>query len=155
MPTDDDWMAVALAEADRALEHEDVPIGCVVVANDGNELARAHNRREVDADPTAHAEMRALAAAATKVGHWRLDMATLYVTLEPCPMCAGALVNSRIQRVVFGALDPKAGALQSLFTLGSDSRLNHRFEVTGGVRSEECAQRLRSFFAMLRARGEK
>jgi tRNA(adenine34) deaminase len=155
MPTDDDWMAVALAEADRALEHEDVPIGCVVVRSDGTELARAHNRREIDNDPTAHAEIRALAAAAAQVGHWRLDMATMYVTLEPCPMCAGALVNARIARVVFGALDPKAGALQSLFTLGSDPRLNHRFEVVGGVRAEECAGRLRAFFGMLRARGEK
>jgi tRNA(adenine34) deaminase len=154
MPTDDDWMAVALAEADRALAHEDVPIGCVIVKDD-SELARAHNRREVDGDPTAHAEIRALSAAAAKLGHWRLEGATLYVTLEPCPMCAGALVNSRIQRVVFGALDPKAGALQSLFTLGNDPRLNHRFDVTGGVRAEECAERLRGFFGMLRARGEK
>ncbi len=119
------------------------------------ELARAHNRREIDADPVAHAEVLVLAQAAKKRGHWRLEDATLFVTLEPCAMCAGALVNARIARVVFGAKDPKAGAVVSLFSIGQDQRLNHCFEVTGDVRAAECAERLRAFFLVLRARGEK
>jgi tRNA(adenine34) deaminase len=155
MPTDDDWMTVALGEADLAASHADVPIGCVVVGADGVELGRAHNRREIDNDPTAHAEILALGAAARRIGHWRVSGATVFVTLEPCPMCAGALVNARVARVVFGAPDPKAGALESLFEIGRDTRLNHRFEVTGGVRRDECAEKLRAFFAALRARGEK
>jgi tRNA(adenine34) deaminase len=150
-----EWMRLALAEADLAAEHADVPIGCVIVAADGTELARAHNRREVDNDPTAHAEIRALAAAAARIGHWRVSGASVFVTLEPCPMCAGALVNARVARVVFGAPDPKAGALKSLFEIGNDPRLNHRFEVKGGVLEAECAEKLRAFFGMLRARGEK
>jgi tRNA(adenine34) deaminase len=152
---DEVWMTVALAEADAAVLHGDVPVGAVVVDEDGIELARDHNRREALADPTAHAELLALRAAATRRGHWRLEGATLFVTLEPCAMCAGALVNSRIRRVVYGALDPKAGALASLFTLGSDSRLNHRFESTGGVLAVEGARRLSEFFAKLRSAGEK
>ena len=152
------WMEVALAEADRAALHGDVPIGCVVVDRDGVELARDHNRREELGDPIAHAEALALRAAASRRGQWRLDGATVYVTLEPCPMCAGALVNARVTRVVFGALDAKAGAVQSLFTIGQDPRLNHRFEVTGGVLGEASARRLSDFFQKLRAQarpGEK
>ncbi len=155
-PLDDEgWMAVALAEADLAAAHGDVPVGAVVVDAGGMELARDHNRRELHADPTAHAELLALRAAAARRGHWRLEGATLYVTLEPCAMCAGALVNSRITRVVYGAFDRKAGALASLFTLGSDTRLNHRFDVTSGVLAAEGARRLSEFFAKLRAAGEK
>ncbi|HTQ07836.1 MAG TPA: tRNA adenosine(34) deaminase TadA [Polyangiaceae bacterium] len=155
-PLDDEaWMAIALAEADLATSHGDVPVGAVVVDEHGVELARDHNRREALADPTAHAELLALRAAAVRRGHWRLEGATLFVTLEPCAMCAGALVNSRIGRVVYGALDPKAGALSSLFTLGSDPRLNHRFSVTSGVLAADGARRLSEFFAKLRAAGEK
>lgn len=149
------FMRVALEEADRAAQHGDVPIGCVIVDGDGQELARGENRRELDQDPTAHAEIVALRAAAERVGHWRIENATLYVTLEPCPMCAGALVNARVPRVVYGAADPKAGAVDTLFGIGRDARLNHRFEVSGGVLADECAERLRAFFAKLRAAGEK
>jgi tRNA(adenine34) deaminase len=152
---DEYWMQLALAEADAATLHGDVPVGAVVISAAGEELARDHNRREALADPTAHAELLALRAAALRRGHWRLEGATLFCTLEPCAMCAGALVNSRIERVVFGALDAKAGALVSLFTLGSDARLNHRFAVTGGVLAREGAERLSRFFAKLRAAGEK
>jgi len=152
---DEHWMRLALAEADAAAVHGDVPVGAVVVDADGNELSRDHNRRELARDPTAHAELLALRAAAARRGHWRLEGATLFVTLEPCAMCAGALVNSRIARVVYGALDPKAGAVASLFTLGTDTRLNHRFTVTSGVLAAEGARRLSEFFAKLRAAGEK
>lgn len=145
------WMLQALEEADRAPLHGDVPVGCVVVDAHGIELARDHNRREEHGDPTAHAELLALRAAASKLGHWRLERATVFVTLEPCPMCAGALVNARVGRVVYGATDPKAGALQSLFEIGRDLRLNHRFEVAAGVLAEEGAARLKAFFAKLRA----
>ena len=153
--SDEAWMRVALAEADAAPAHGDVPVGAVVVDADGRELARDHNRREQRADPTAHAELLAVRAAAVRNGHWRLEGATVIVTLEPCPMCAGALVNARVARVVFGATDPKAGALTSLFSLGSDGRLIHRFEVTAGVLAAEGAWRLSNFFAKLRAAGEK
>lgn len=149
------WMEVALGEADRATLHGDVPVGCVVVDGDDVELARDHNRREELGDPLAHAEALALGAAARLRGHWRLEGVTVYVTLEPCPMCAGALVNARVKRVVFGALDPKAGALRSLFSIGEDARLNHRFDVTGGVLAEACGRRLSDFFSKLRAAGEK
>jgi len=153
--SDDDWMGEALAEADLATSHGDVPIGCVIVAEDGRELARAHNRREVDADPTAHAALIALRAAAARIGHWRVEGATVYSTLEPCPMCAGALVNARVARLVFGARDPKAGGVETLYQIGQDPRLNHRFEIVGGVRAEDAARRLQAFFAKLRAAGEK
>ena len=152
---DEHWMARALEFADLAASHSDVPIGAVVVRDDGLLLAGAENRREADADPTAHAELLALRAAARERGHWRLHDAVLYVTLEPCPMCAGALVNSRIARVVYGALDAKAGALQSLYTLGDDPRLNHRFDVRAGVMADECRFRLQAFFRELRAQGQK
>lgn len=155
VPTDSEWMELALAEADRALEHADVPIGCVVVGPDGVELSRDHNRREECGDPTAHAEVLALRSAAAKIGHWRLEGATVYATLEPCVMCAGALVNARVRRVVFAASDPKAGALVTLFSVGTDARLNHRFEIAGGLRAEESIARLRAFFEALRRAGEK
>ncbi len=148
-------MREALAEADLAPEHGDVPVGCVILGADGSELARDHNRREERADPTAHAELLALRAASAKLGHWRLEGATVFVTLEPCPMCAGALVNARVRRVVFGASDPKAGALESLFELGRDVRLNHRFETAPGVLASEGAARLKAFFARLRASGSQ
>lgn len=147
------WMRVALAEAELAALHGDVPVGAVVVGADDRELGRGHNRRESDRDPTGHAEIVALRAAARGIAHWRLDGATLYSTLEPCPMCAGAAVNARIERVVFGALDPKAGALESLYRLGADPRLNHRFEVTGGILARESQELLQRFFRQLR-RGE-
>ncbi len=149
------WMGLALEEASAAAQHEDVPIGAVVVRNDGVVLAREHNRREQLGDPTAHAEILALRAAAIGRGHWRLDDCTLVVTLEPCAMCAGALVNSRISRLVYGAVDMKAGGIESLYALGRDTRLNHRFESTGGVRHDECKALLQKFFRDLRARGEK
>jgi tRNA(adenine34) deaminase len=149
------WMHAALAEAARAVEHGDVPVGCVIVNDRDEELARAHNRREVDADPTGHAEILALRAAAQKRGHWRLDDCTLFVTLEPCAMCAGAMVNARLGRLVFGAEDAKAGAICSLYQLGSDPRLNHHFDVSPGCCSAESVSLLQAFFKALRARGEK
>lgn len=148
-------MRLALAEADACLQTSDVPVGAIVVGADGQILARGRNAREGSGDPTAHAEVIALRKAAAALGHWRLLGATLYVTLEPCPMCAGALVNARISRLVYGCEDPKAGAVSSLFSIGQDARLNHRFEVRGGVLADDCAGRLRSFFAKLRAAGEK
>lgn len=156
MPANDEyWMLHALQHADAAAAHGDVPIGAVVVRLDGLVLAGAENRREADSDPTAHAEVLALRAAARERGHWRLHDAVLYVTLEPCPMCAGALVNARIARVVYGALDPKAGALHSLYSLASDARLNHRFDVRQGVLADDCRLRLQAFFRELRAQGQK
>lgn len=143
-------MREALIEADLAPGHGDVPVGCVVVNARGVELGRDHNRREQRSDPTAHAELLALRAAAAQCGHWRLEGCTVYVTLEPCPMCAGALVNARVARVVFGASDAKAGALESLFEIGRDLRLNHRFQVLPGVLATEAAARLKAFFAKLR-----
>jgi tRNA(adenine34) deaminase len=152
---DEHLMRLALAEAALAADHGDVPIGCVIADSDGRPIALGHNRREVDADSTAHAEIVAIRAAARARGQWRLDGCTLFVTLEPCAMCAGALVNSRIDRVVFGATDPKAGAITSLFRIGQDARLNHRFEVRGGVLESESVRLLQEFFGALRARGEK
>ena len=140
------WMRVALEEAAAAVDHGDVPVGAVVVGPDGTELGRGRNRREQLADPTAHAELEALRAAATTLGGWRLDGCTLVVTLEPCPMCAGALVQSRVARLVFGADDPKAGAVTSLFDLVRDPRLPHRVEVHRGILADDCADLLRSFF---------
>lgn len=152
---DERWMREALAEADLAASVGEVPVGCVVVGPDGAEIARGRNLRESDADPTAHAEIVAIRAAAKKLGTWRLDGCTLYVTLEPCPMCAGALVNARMGRVVWGCDDPKAGACASLYAIGTDGRLNHRFATTKGVLETECADRLKKFFAALRALGKK
>ena len=147
--TDDDWMTIAIEEARAAAAQGDVPVGAVVV-RDGEIIGRGHNRRELDQDPTAHAEVVALREAARTIGHWRISDATLYVTQEPCPMCAGALVNARIAHLVFGCLNPKAGAVQSLFTIVTDPRLNHRMEVRGEVRADECALLLTQFFAELR-----
>jgi tRNA(adenine34) deaminase len=143
--TDDVAMQVALDQAAAAEAHGDVPIGAVVV-RDGVVIAARHNERELTGDPTAHAEVLAIRDAAGVVGHWRLVECTMYVTLEPCMMCAGALVNARIGRVVFGATDPKAGAIASLYEVCSDPRLNHRPPVTAGVRAEEAGVLLRAFF---------
>ena len=145
-------MEIALDEARAALAHDDVPVGAVVVRrNDATVLARRHNERELTSDPTAHAELLALRDAAATLGTWRLDGCTLVVTLEPCAMCAGALVNSRIGFVVFGSPDPKAGALGSRYHLLADPRLNHECPVVPGIRAEESAGLLRGFFASRRA----
>jgi len=144
--TYDDWMRLALAEADAALPSDDVPVGAVVVGPDGEVLGRGHNVREAEGDPTGHAEVRALQAAARVVGEWRLDGCTLVVTLEPCTMCAGALVLARVGRLVYGAEDRKAGAVGSLWDVVRDRRLNHRPEVVAGVLADECAEGLRAFF---------
>jgi len=141
-------MGVALEEAALALGHGDVPVGAVVVRDaDGELLTRRHNERELRGDPIAHAELLALQDAARIVGGWRLDGLTLVVTLEPCPMCAGALVAGRVGRVVFGAADPRAGAAGSLYNLCSDPRLNHELPVVAGIRAAECRDLLTSFFA--------
>jgi tRNA(adenine34) deaminase len=145
--TDEEAMALALEEASRAPVHGDVPVGAVVVDASGAVIARRHNERELAGDPTAHAELLALRDAAQHVGGWRLDGATVVVTLEPCPMCAGALVAARVARVVFGAPDPKAGAVGSLYNLCTDPRLNHEVAVRHGVRADEAARLLSGFFA--------
>jgi tRNA(adenine34) deaminase len=142
------WMELALEEARAAGAAGDVPVGAVVV-HEGAVLGRGRNRREVDRDPTAHAELVALREAARALGHWRVE-ATLVVTQEPCPMCAGAIVNARVRRLVYGCPNPKAGAVATLYQIPTDPRLNHRVEVIGGVRSEECAALLQAFFAALR-----
>jgi tRNA(adenine34) deaminase len=142
------WMGLALDEARAAAATGDVPVGAVVVQGDSI-LGRGRNRREVDRDPTAHAEVVALREAARTLGHWRVE-ATLVVTQEPCPMCAGAIVNARVRRLVYGCPNPKAGAVATLYQIPTDARLNHRVEVAGGIRSEECAALLREFFAELR-----
>jgi tRNA(adenine34) deaminase len=139
-------MRAALAEARAALEHGDVPIGAVVVAPDGEVVGRGHNERELRHDPTAHAEVLALREASLALGSWRLTGCSLVVTLEPCTMCAGALVLARVDRLVFGAADPKAGAVGSLWDVVRDPRLNHRPAVLGGVLGEECGAMLRAFF---------
>jgi len=136
----------ALAEAYAATAHGDVPVGAVLLDAGGRTVAVGHNERELTGDPTAHAEVVALRRGAVAVGEWRLTGHTLVVTLEPCTMCAGALVAARIARVVFGAYDPKAGAIASLFDVVRDPRLNHRPEVVGGIRADECAAVLREFF---------
>jgi tRNA(adenine34) deaminase len=146
---DDLAMGLALDEAQRAVVHDDVPIGAVVLRA-GTVIAARHNERELTGDPTAHAELLALRDAAAVVGHWRLDDCTLVVTLEPCVMCAGAVVNGRVGRLVFGAADPKAGAVGSLYDIPADGRLNHRPPVTSGVLAVECGDLLRSFFAARR-----
>lgn len=148
---DEHWMGVALDEARAAAEEGEVPIGAVVV-EDGELVARAHNRRELDADPAAHAEFLAMEIAARELGRWRLTGCTVYVTLEPCLMCAGLMVNARIDRCVYGASDPKGGALGTLYDVSHNPRLNHEFEVVPGVRADEAAEVLRSFF---RARRKK
>jgi tRNA(adenine34) deaminase len=140
-------MLSALDEARAALAHDDVPIGCVIVDADGNELARAHNARERDQDPTAHAELLALRDAAAKRASWRLDGATMYVTLEPCAMCAGALVLARVTKLVYATADPKAGAVGSLYNIVQDARLNHRLDVESGLLADEAGALLKAFFA--------
>jgi tRNA(adenine34) deaminase len=144
----DEWMARALDEARRAVAHGDVPVGAVVVDLErGTVLAARHNEREVAHDPTAHAELLAIREAAAALGRWRLDGHALVVTLEPCPMCAGAAWAARLPLVVFGAADPKAGASGSLYNLASDPRLNHNAEVVHGVRADECGALLTAFFS--------
>jgi tRNA(adenine34) deaminase len=145
---DDEWMQIALEEARAAAAVGDVPVGAIVVHGD-TIVGRGRNRRELDRDPTAHAEIVALRAAAATLGRWRVD-GTLVVTQEPCPMCAGALVNARVVRLVYGCTNPKAGAIATLYQIASDPRLNHRVEVRGGVRADECAAVLQEFFAELR-----
>jgi tRNA(adenine34) deaminase len=144
--TDDEAMGLALDEARSARGHGDVPVGAVILDSEGAVLARRHNERELRGDPTAHAEILAMRDAAAALGSWRLAGMTLVVTLEPCPMCAGALVASRTSRVVFGAPDPKAGATGSLYNLCSDPRLNHEVAVTHGIRAAEAAALLSEFF---------
>ena len=148
---DERFMRLALAEAELAAEEGEVPIGAVVVC-DGQVVARAHNRRETDRDPHAHAEFLALEEAARVLDRWRLTGCTAYVTVEPCLMCAGLMVNGRIDRCVYGAPDPKGGALGTLYDVSHDPRLNHEFEVVGGVLAEESAELLRSFFRARRKR---
>jgi tRNA(adenine34) deaminase len=145
----------ALAMARRAMATDEVPIGAVIAGPDGAVLAEAHNRRMLDGDPTAHAEMLAIRAAATALGDWRLEGCTLAVTLEPCPMCAGAVVLARIPRLVYGCDDPKGGAVRTLYRLCEDQRLNHRVEVVPHVQAEPARAMLRDFFRAQRAKGKK
>jgi tRNA(adenine34) deaminase len=151
---DERFMRAALAEAWAAYEEGEVPIGAVVV-HDGRIIGRGHNQRETLNDPTAHAEMIAITAAAAHLQSWRLENSTLYVTLEPCPMCAGAIVQARVPRMVFGATDPKAGACVTLYQLLSDARLNHRVEFTASILAADSAALLQQFFAEQRAKGKK
>ncbi|MEI7835146.1 MAG: tRNA adenosine(34) deaminase TadA [Planctomycetota bacterium] len=150
----DAWMSAAIDESRAAEAAGDVPIGAVI-ARDGVIVARAHNRRIIDADPTAHAEILAIRAAAAALGDWRLEGCTLVVTLEPCCMCAGAIVLARIERVVYGAADPKAGAVDTLYRLCNDARLNHQVEVVADIRARECGDLLTAFFRKQRAMGKK
>ncbi len=145
-PRDEYFMRLALREAERSLEHGDVPVGCVIAA-EGEVVGAAPNERELRGDPTAHCEVLALREAAGRLGSWRLDDAVLYVTLEPCAMCAGAIVLARVPRVVYGATDPKAGAAGSVLDVLGEPRLNHRPTVAGGLLAEESADLLRAFFA--------
>ncbi len=150
---DERFMRLALEEAALAAEEGEVPIGAVVVC-DGKVVARAHNRRETDLDPSAHAEFSAMVAASRALERWRLTGCTVYVTLEPCLMCAGLMVNARVDRCVYGAADPKGGALGTLFDVSHDERLNHEFEVEAGVLADEAAAQLRNFFRERRARAK-
>lgn len=148
-----DWhrpMSLALEQARQAGAHRDVPIGAVILDRDGQPIAAARNERELAGDPTAHAELSAIRQAAAGTDEWRLDCCTLVVTLEPCTMCAGAIVQARIPRLVFGAYDPKAGAVASLWDVVRDPRLNHRVEVVGGIAAQECGELLSDFFAARR-----
>jgi tRNA(adenine34) deaminase len=146
---DNYWMGKALAQAERAAQLDEVPIGAVLV-RDGRVVGRGFNRREGKNDPSAHAEMIAIRQAARRLDAWRLTGTTLYVTLEPCPMCMGAIILARIERLVFGCFDPKAGAAGSLYDLASDNRFNHRVDVASGVRGDECSAMLSDFFRKLR-----
>lgn len=147
--TDDELMVLALAEARRALEHDDVPVGAVIVKS-GELIASRHNERELTGDPTAHAEVLAIRDAAAAMGSWRLEGCTMVVTLEPCVMCGGALINGRLDRLVYGAADMAAGACLSLYNVCDDPRLNHRVEVEPGLRADECSELLTTFFAAKR-----
>jgi len=149
MMQDELYMREAIAQAEEAAAMGEVPVGCVVVVG-GKIVGRGGNRRESAADPTAHAEILAIREAARAVGGWRLEGASLYVTQEPCPMCAGALVNARVERLIFGCDNPKAGAVKTLYQLVEDPRLNHRVAVTGGVLAPECGGLLTRFFEALR-----
>jgi tRNA(adenine34) deaminase len=149
LPQDEDLMRLAIGEAERALEHDDVPIGAVVV-REGEVIGAGHNEREHRQDPTAHAEILALRQAAATVGSWRVLDSVLYVTLEPCAMCAGAIVLARVPRVVYGTVDPKAGAAGSVLDVLAEPRLNHRPEVAGGLLAAECAALLTDFFGSRR-----
>jgi tRNA(adenine34) deaminase len=152
--TDERFMRAALAEAEAALENDDVPVGSVIV-HSGRIIGRGFNQRELLQDPTAHAEMLAMTAAAEHVKSWRLLDCTLYVTLEPCAMCAGAIVLARIPRLVFGATDPKTGACGSVFNIVSDDRLNHSVNALSGILEHDCAALLKAFFSQQRAMGKK
>lgn len=154
MTTDIDWMRAALQEAEQALIHADVPIGAIAVLN-GAIIGRGHNCREADQDPTAHAEMIALRQAARHIGHWRLEGVTLYCTLEPCAMCAGAMVLARLPRLVYATTDPKAGAAGSVMNILQHDQLNHRVEVEQGLLAADAAEQIRAFFRSLRADGQK
>ena len=143
--TDADYMRLALAEARQAIPEGEIPVGCVIV-HEGNVIARAHNQRETLNDATAHAEMIALTQAGAALGTWHLDGTVLYCTVEPCCMCAGAAVNARVARVVFGIADPKSGGCGSIFDIPREPRLNHRLDVTGGVLADEALELLREFF---------
>jgi tRNA(adenine34) deaminase len=145
-------MRAALREAAAAFQEDEVPVGAVIV-HQGRLIAKAHNQRETLEDPTAHAEMIAITQAAASLGSWRLDDCTLYVTLEPCPMCAGAIVLARLPRLVYGATDPKAGACESLYQIPTDPRLNHRVDVVGGILADECGGILTEFFRGKREQG--
>ncbi len=149
------YMAMALEQAALAAAADEVPVGAVIVHPDRGIIARAHNLRQTLQDPTAHAELLALRQAAAVLGSWRLEGCQLYVTLEPCPMCAGAIVQARVPVVVYGCTDRKAGACHTLYQITSDPRLNHRCEVIGGVLAEQCASLLSAFFAAKRALGKK
>jgi len=148
------YMSMALAQAEEALVVDEVPVGAIIV-RDGVVLAAAHNGREQLRDPTAHAEMIAITKAAAAIGSWRLGQCTLYVTLEPCPMCAGAMLQARLSKVVYGADDPKAGAVKSIFQLLNDPRLNHQIDVEAGVMAEQCGRVLTDFFRQKRRIAKK
>lgn len=154
LPTHERFMRMALAEAEQADAEDEVPVGAIVVYQE-RVIAAAHNQREALHDPTAHAEMISITQAAESLGSWRLEGCTLYVTLEPCPMCAGAILQARIPRIVFGAHDPKAGAVQTLYRLLEDRRLNHQCQITSGVLAENCGQILTRFFQRQRGLGKK
>lgn len=149
---DEKFMAEAISLAEKASDMGEVPVGCVIVS-EGKVIGRGHNLRESEADPTAHAEVIALREAAAKLGRWRVTPAVCYVTCEPCPMCAGALVNARVDRLVYGCADEKAGASGTLYDITDDARLNHRLEVTAGVMEDDCRALLQKFFERLRVSG--
>lgn len=141
----EDWMRLALKQAEKASDLDEVPIGAIIVRN-GEVLALAHNEKELCQDPTSHAEIVAIRKAAEQIGHWRLTDCTLYVTLEPCPMCAGAIIQARIKHLVYGASDPKGGAVESVVSLLNEKAWNHKVEITAGVLGEDCANLLTQFF---------